>query len=309
MQIVDALHEDGLLHFWGFSYGTALGETVAAMFPDRMGHLVLDGVLNPRLYYAGLDYEEVIDSDVSFDGFFEGCIAAPTECALAQDGATGEILRQKFYKLLYSIKYQPLVAGTIIIDYQSIKTPITQAMYNPAAWSILASGLHGLLTGNLTAFLEMSATILTSSPTYPNLGPESPQGIRASDTTLRTNNLTSVLPIIDKFYARSQIFGDWLSGNTFNYAQWPFHAKGAYTGDWCDIKTKTPILFVGSDVDPLTPLVSAINASTSFPGSVVLQHGGYGVSRIFAASRPFFLSYIFIVLLLLFIMQVPFFSH
>lgn len=278
MQIVDALHEDGLLHYWGFSYGTALGETVAALFPDRMGNVVLDGVLNPRLYYAGLDYQEVNSSDVSFDGFFEGCIAAPAECALAQDGATAEILKQKFYTLLYSIKYQPLVLGTIIIDYSSIKTLITQAMYNPAVWPILASGFHGLLTGNLTTFLESSATILTSSPTYPNLGPEAPQGIRASDTTLRSNNLTSVLPIIDDFFARSQIFGDWLSGNTFNYAQWPFHAKGAYTGDWCDIKTRNPILFIGSEVDPLTPLVSAINASASFPGSVVLQHGGYGVS-------------------------------
>lgn len=72
MQVVDALGGDGLLNFWGnypiclcplmltrwltcrdvgFSYGTVLGATVAAMFPDRMGHLVLDGVQNPHEYY------------------------------------------------------------------------------------------------------------------------------------------------------------------------------------------------------------------------------------------------------------------
>lgn len=33
------------------SYGTALGATLAAMFPDRMNRVVLDGVLNPHEYY------------------------------------------------------------------------------------------------------------------------------------------------------------------------------------------------------------------------------------------------------------------
>ena len=52
MQIVDALNEDGLLSHCGLSYGTALGATVAAMFPHGMDKGVLDGILNPRNYYA-----------------------------------------------------------------------------------------------------------------------------------------------------------------------------------------------------------------------------------------------------------------
>lgn len=35
----------------GFSYGTALGSTVAAMFPDRVDKLILDGVMNPHQYF------------------------------------------------------------------------------------------------------------------------------------------------------------------------------------------------------------------------------------------------------------------
>jgi pimeloyl-ACP methyl ester carboxylesterase len=51
MEVVDALGEDGKLRLWGLSYGTLLGMTAAAMFPDRMDRLVLDGVVNVHNYY------------------------------------------------------------------------------------------------------------------------------------------------------------------------------------------------------------------------------------------------------------------
>jgi hypothetical protein len=51
MQIVDAIEDDGLLRYWGISYGTALGATVAAMFPDCIDRIVIDGVLNPHQYF------------------------------------------------------------------------------------------------------------------------------------------------------------------------------------------------------------------------------------------------------------------
>ena len=241
-----------------------------------MGHVVLDAVLNPRNYYAGIDLEETTGSDISFDGFFTGCIANPKACALAQDAPRPDLLKEKFYRRLYSVKYEPLVAGsevlTDVIDYQMVKQAVVSAMYSPSTWPELANGLHGLLTGNLRPFLETAALLGEVSSI-----PEASIGIRASDTTLRTSNLSSLYPLIKEFYAKSHILGDVLSVLLLSYAQWPFHAKGAYTGDWTDIKTKNPLLFIGSKFDPITPLVSAVNASSSFPGSAVLEHTGYGV--------------------------------
>lgn len=51
MQVVDAVVPDRTLRFWGMSYGTVLGSTLAALFPDRVDRMILDGVINPIEYY------------------------------------------------------------------------------------------------------------------------------------------------------------------------------------------------------------------------------------------------------------------
>jgi hypothetical protein len=37
----------------GVSYGSALGEAVAALFPERMDKVVIDAILDPTEYFAG----------------------------------------------------------------------------------------------------------------------------------------------------------------------------------------------------------------------------------------------------------------
>lgn len=62
VSVADALGEDGMIRYWGFSYGTTLGATLVAMFPDKVERVVLDGVQNPHEYYHAYAY---VDSHYS----------------------------------------------------------------------------------------------------------------------------------------------------------------------------------------------------------------------------------------------------
>ncbi|KAG8791101.1 hypothetical protein FRC12_010151 [Ceratobasidium sp. 428] len=50
VRMVEALGEDSI-NYWGWSYGTVLGSTFAAMRPDLVNRMVLDGVVNAESYY------------------------------------------------------------------------------------------------------------------------------------------------------------------------------------------------------------------------------------------------------------------
>ena len=62
-------------------------------------------------------------------------------------------------------------------------------------------------------------------------------------------------------------------------ARWPFEAKEVKTVDG-DVETRKPVLFVGNTYDPATPVHSAYTMSELFPGSVVVEQKGYGVSLV-----------------------------
>lgn len=67
-----------LLNYWGFSYGTFIGQTYASMFPSRVGRVVLDGVIDPgdTKYLKGVE-----DCDAAFGTFFTYCdLAGPDLC-------------------------------------------------------------------------------------------------------------------------------------------------------------------------------------------------------------------------------------
>ncbi|KAK5941731.1 hypothetical protein PMZ80_005682 [Knufia obscura] len=288
-QIVDALGEDGLLRYWGFSYGSALGATAAAMFPDRIDKLIIDAVLNLQQYYDGRDYQQVYKADAGLRHFLGTCLKAPDACILSQQGSSVDEIETKIWEKLESIRQQPLATGPTINDLikygsvtASINTGLRQPM-SPIGWPLLAQLLSSLITSNTTGFREAYDIFngflqATDEPSWPAEVTESPYAIRCSDHSFRADNLSDLVPVYEEFERTSKLTGGWIAGGQpMSCAQWPWKAKEQI--QWkSEYVTRSPLLVIGNTWDTLTPVESAFNTSASFPGSGVVHQntGGHG---------------------------------
>jgi pimeloyl-ACP methyl ester carboxylesterase len=93
---IDAVREamgDEQLNYFGFSYGTAIGQMLAELFPERVRTMVLDGVL--ELGPTGVELAEAQSAgfESALAAFQDDCDSDPS-CPLAPDtaGAVNELI-------------------------------------------------------------------------------------------------------------------------------------------------------------------------------------------------------------------------
>lgn len=268
MEIVDALNEDGLLRYYGWSYGTALGSIVAAMFPERVERVVLDANVNPHDYQAGHYGDFLIDADKTMWAFLSECYENKADCALAQYTKAN---KTKDLLDAISLILEPLAINASTSDeawqaYAGVVQIIYGQLYYPTTWPKLAETITTVLNGTY------EPPNSTAEP-YNLGGTWAVIGIRAADALWRTNSTEEYLPQVK--------YQDTVSSFDIQYpllwvsARWRIPSKEQYKGNF-KVKTRHPILYVNSEYDPATPLVNAYNGSASFEGSVVLPHSGYG---------------------------------
>jgi len=291
MQVVDAIEPDGMLRYWGVSYGTLLGSTLAALFPDKVDRMVLDGVVNPHEYYQNREVQLWDDADGAFRGFIEGCAANPKLCPFAKNQSADQI-EDLMIEFLETLKSNPLAipipgtpGGGVIIDYSIVKAYINTQLYWPNQWPALATLLSAVMTGDVELIIEVfygGAPSAASAATFVPQDQEARFGIKCGDVldSGKSDNLTELMPFFERRHAESRFFGAVADETPARCAQWALPAKERYDGDF-KVKTKTGMLVIGNSFDPVAPLSSARNVSETFEGAALLhQDGAYGVSLI-----------------------------
>jgi pimeloyl-ACP methyl ester carboxylesterase len=163
--ILDALGQEDM-YYWGFSYGTILGQTYAGLFPERSKRVIIDGVADQYMWYQGTFVSESqVDADAVLEVFLAECVrAGPLEdgCALATlTGADSkEGLRDVVFGAMEKLCEQPV--GVYInnthyglVTYDNVwYNGVFQSLYKPSTWPSLARALCDLIQGNATeAFL------------------------------------------------------------------------------------------------------------------------------------------------------------
>ncbi|RPB03803.1 hypothetical protein L873DRAFT_1730857 [Choiromyces venosus 120613-1] len=285
------------LQYWGFSYGSILGSTFAAMFPERVERIVLDGICDAEDYYSAAWKANLQDTDKVLASFSTYCSqAGPLRCAF-QTGSTPEDITIRLHNLLQKLSVEPLpipssqsTTGTPeIITESDVRNLLFVSLYSPLAlFPIVAQILAGLEAGDGRAYLiiarEGFKCDCPGGPRMPNTGAEAGLAIACSDGAPVPDDRAAFDEYLKDLTSQTETFGGVWARIRLGCINWKFRPKGlTFSGPYSG-NTSNPMLFVGNSRDPVTPLANAYTVSKGFAGSAVLEQNSEGHCSISAPS-------------------------
>ncbi|KAH7039814.1 uncharacterized protein B0I36DRAFT_357201 [Microdochium trichocladiopsis] len=280
--------EDAKLWTYGVSYGTVTGVTFATLFPNRVGRMVLDGIVDAEQYYDNVWLDNMDQTDAGVESFAETCHAAGADKCSFWGSSSAEIL-SRLGRLIEQLKNHPVPISGVdragsssehmaMVTQADIKMHIFEAMYDPlTSFPVMADVLHQLEAGNATA---LTGTFASKAARRTDPGRQ----IICADVT-RRNRITTVeqyAEFVEASVARSRYVGD----------VWPIELDGVLCSALkpelpdsmlmqasigaIESPTAFPIMFTSNTIDPISSLTAAKKATAKFKHSVLLQQEGVG---------------------------------
>jgi pimeloyl-ACP methyl ester carboxylesterase len=296
-----ALNEEELTGYL-VSYGTAIGQLYASMFPSRVGRLIFDGTDNYKNYrelggFAWYSLDNV--TDAWHDGLLGECIkAGPQHCALAKppdDGMSGPVtlddLESRMKKLLQSLIELPLSGytksgGPSLITHSQLSLILYGSLYDPKSWPDTAQMLLELEAGNSTLAAKEVEYPWYHSPTSPlhrDISAEELLWLVVCADASNAPQPDDGLIWWDSLWA-NMTDKSWISA-TFRFSNvFPCRHFNTYWPSPPDMhrgnlahSLETPVIFIAGTYDPATPLRHARKLAKEMGKNArLIVHHGYG---------------------------------
>lgn len=286
LDLLRAAVGDARLTYLGFSYGSFVGNTYANLFPTRIRALVIDGVLDPRLWVIGrqISSDRVATAEV-FDEFLRLCDEAaaihPALCpASGPEGAAAT-----YDALAEALKEVPvLLPNGSLYTYDRLVSDTTFCMYAPEQWPYCAAViafLSNAVRGDPAAAQQAaSARRAIIERSRAGAGPQgryanyldANYGVICADTDYRPP--FAYYAALDGWAAKGSVFGPYWWWTNAACARWPL-APDRYAGPWT-ARTSAPVLIVGNYFDPATDYAGALASDKWLKNSRLLSYAGWG---------------------------------
>lgn len=250
------------INYYGFSYGTTIGQTYATLHPKRVRRMVMDGVTNP----ARSIYKSNLDQDVAFEkteNIFFTWVAKYDN--IYHLGTTGKKVRKVWTKMLDKSRQAPfdgkvgpdewtdafLGAGYYVYGWEETAAAFVAAVngdYGPVEQLYIdANGAPG--PGSDNGFAIYLGTQCTDEP-WPS-----------SYRKIRRDNY--------RIYAKAP-FETWANA-WFNGPCKDWAGKAAKKKTEIDGSKVAPVLLIEETFDAATPFPGALEVRKRFPKSVLIE--------------------------------------
>ncbi len=145
MDTVRRVLGDDKINYLGFSYGTQIGTSYVNRFGDHVRTMVLDGAIDPSIDPIDKSVRQMAAFQQAFDDYAADCAMSP-DCPLGQDPAQWVARYQALVNPL-ATKPARVSGDSRGLGYADAITGTVNALYTPAFWKYLTSGLLGLARG------------------------------------------------------------------------------------------------------------------------------------------------------------------
>ncbi|MEV0262662.1 alpha/beta hydrolase [Streptomyces sp. NPDC050617] len=246
---------DDKLHYFGISYGTELGAVYAHLFPKRVGHAVLDAVVDPTQDPLQGDLNQAKGFQRALEDYMRDCAENTTGCPTGNGGPQEGTRR--ITALLKKLDSEPLPTrdGRKLTQDQAVNG-IASALYSKETWQYLTRGLQEATTlgsGNYLQLLSDSLSGRDQNGHYSNLQAAN-RAITCADAQQRYDG-NDVQAWLAKFRKASSVFGESSAWSLLSCAGWPVEGRWKVP----DVRAAgaAPIVVVGNTGDPATPYEGA----------------------------------------------------
>lgn len=259
------------LDYLGFSYGTFIGAIYATLYPNSVGHLILDGAVDPK----PTDDSEWGEQGVSIQGAFDRLMAwcdANTSCPFG-GGAT----RTSFDALMSSLEAKPLP----LADGRSLNAPmawtgVILTLYNRSYWQYAVDGLAAAADGD-------GSQLASLADYYNDRLADGSYGSNIMEAFLSITcidhpgsaDIAHYRAIYDKYKKKAPDFAAGQAASGLLCGAWKYRNADPLPAT-IDGAGAPPILVVGTTGDPATPYAWSERLAKALAGSVLLTKVGEG---------------------------------
>lgn len=263
MDTVRAAMGDEQLSYLGFSFGTAIGQVYADLFPARVKAMVLDGVVELGPTGLELAADQAAGFETALARYVEFCDAAEG-CATAGNalGAVEQVL---------ALSEQPGGIPAPSADRPAgpgeANLGISLALYSQSLWTTLDTALADALGGDGSGLVELADQ-------YLGIGDfEIYFAVNCMDFAWPTGDPQAFLDAAKATAVASPHFGEALVNDYIRCVDWPVPAEPLPP---VTAPGAAPILVVSTTGDPATPYEAGVRVADLLESGVLVTNEGDG---------------------------------
>lgn len=269
LDAVRAAMGDAQLSYYGASYGTAIGQVYADLFPTRIRAMVIDGIVELGPTGLELGADQAAGFEVALQRFAEHCRQGSCETGDVV-GAVEQVLRmaEDLDGIAAPGEDRPAGPGEVTIG-------LGQALYSESDWPTLDAALSAALRGDGSGFVELADSYLQVGDFDVYFA------VNCIDYAWPSGDPDAFLDAADAAGQASPHFGEALVSDYLRCVDWPVPpdplepvaAEGA-----------PPILVVSTTGDPATPYEAGVRTAERLASGVLLTYDGEGHTALGAGS-------------------------